>query len=213
MLRTTLDATEEFRVTTSNANADTGRSSGGQVNLVTKSGTNQLHGSLYEYNRSSIAQANDYFNKNAELQSGEPNRPGKLIRNTYGISLGGPIKRDKLFLFGNYEGNRQNESTPYTRTVPTASFRAGQLKYTAADGSTVTLTPADVASMDPNCTANGTCPMGPGVDPAVLATLNTYPPAERQSHRRQPEHRLLHLRRLTARGAERLHHPSGLYSV
>ena len=175
VLRTTLDATEEFRVTTSNANADTGRSSGGQVNLVTKSGTNTVHGALYEYNRSSIAQANDYFNKSAQLQSDEPNRPGKLIRNTYGVALGGPLKKDKVFLFGNYEGNRQNESSPYTRTVPTASFRAGELKYLAQDGSTVTLSPAQVASMDPNCTALGTCPQGPGDDPASIAAFQNYP--------------------------------------
>ena len=175
VLRTTLDATEEFRVTTSNANADTGRSSGGQVNLVTKSGTNTVHGALYEYNRSSIGAANDWFTKSAQIQSGEANRPGPLVRNTYGISLGGPLKKDKIFLFGNYEGNRQNESSPFTRTVPTASLRAGLLKYTAADGTTTTLTPAQVASMDPKCAAKGTCPMGAGDDPAAIAVFQDYP--------------------------------------
>jgi hypothetical protein len=175
VLRTTLDSTEEFRVTTSNSNADTGRSSGGQVNLVTKSGTNKLHGSLYEYNRSSIGIANDWFNKSAQLQSGVANRPGKLVRNTYGASLGGPLLRDKLFLFGNYEGNRQNESVTATRTVPTASLRAGTLKYYANDGTVVSLSRAQVAGMDPNCSTLGTCPQGPGADPASLALFAKYP--------------------------------------
>jgi hypothetical protein len=77
----------------------TGRSSWAQVVLLTKSGTNQFHGSLYEYNRNAGAVANDFFNKTAELQAGLPNKPGALIRNTFGDSVGGPIKRDKLFFF------------------------------------------------------------------------------------------------------------------
>src|SRR5260370_21211334 len=62
-VRSTLDSLQEFRVTTSNSNADAGRSSGAQVSLVTKSGTNHFHGSAYEYNRSIIGEANDWFNK------------------------------------------------------------------------------------------------------------------------------------------------------
>ncbi|RSL14819.1 outer membrane receptor protein involved in Fe transport [Edaphobacter aggregans] len=175
VLRNSLDATEQFRVTTSSSNADTGRSSGGQVNLVTKSGTNQIHGSTYWYNRSNLGVANDWFNKAAQINSGLPNTPGHLIRNTYGISLGGPLKKDKIFLFGNYEGNRQNEAAPTVRTVPTDSLRAGNLMYTADDGSNVTLTPSQFASMDPNCFANGTCPWGPGVNPNSIALFQLYP--------------------------------------
>ena len=175
VLRNSLDATEQFRVTTSSSNADTGRSSGGQVNLVTKSGTNQIHGSAYWYNRSNLGVANDWFNKAAQINSGLPNTPGHLIRNTYGISLGGPLKKDKIFLFGNYEGNRQNEAAPTVRTVPTDSMRAGNLLYTADDGSTVTLTPPQFASMDPNCFTNGTCPWGPGVNPNSIALFQQYP--------------------------------------
>lgn len=175
VLRTTLDSLEEFRVTTANAGADQGRSSGGQVNMVTRSGTNEIHGALYEYNRNTFGVANDWFNKSGELQSDNPNRPGKLIRNTYGIRLGGPLKKDKVFLFGNYEGNRQNESAPVVRTVPSAAFRAGNISYTDADGNVVTLNRAQIASMDPNCSTLGTCPQGPGVDPAALAVLDQYP--------------------------------------
>src|SRR6266478_8076336 len=71
-VRATLDSLQEFRVTTSNSNAAAGRSSGAQVSLVTKSGTNHFHGSAYEYNRSSIGEANDWFIKHTELQSGLP---------------------------------------------------------------------------------------------------------------------------------------------
>ncbi len=124
VLRPTLDSTEEYRVATTNANADSGYSSGAQVSIVTRSGTNAFHGSLYEYNRTSLGLANDWFNKASQISQGEPNRPGKLIRNTFGAWVGGPIKKDKIFFFGTYEGQRTAENTQITRTVPTASFKA-----------------------------------------------------------------------------------------
>src|SRR5271169_735755 len=101
-LRSTLDSVEEFRVTTSNSNADAGRSSGAQVQLITKSGTNSFHGSAYEFNRSNIGEANDWFNENSQVLSGLPNVPPFLRRNTFGASLGGPIKKNKLFFFANW---------------------------------------------------------------------------------------------------------------
>ncbi len=174
-LRISLDATEEFRVTTSNANADTGRSSGGQVNLVTRAGTNKTHGAIYDYNRSSIGSANDFFAKAGQLQSGLPNRPGKLNYNVYGARLGGAILKDKMFLFASYEGDRESQSGSVTRTVPTASLRAGNLTYKDATGGVTTLTPAQIAAMDPNCTGLGTCPLGAGVNPAALAVFKLYP--------------------------------------
>jgi len=173
VLRSTLDSVEEFRVTTTNANADSGRSSGAQVTLVTKSGTNLFHGSVYEYNRNNLGHANDWFNKAAEVSAGLPNRPGQLIRNTFGATLGGPIKKDKVFFFLNYEGQKTQENAQQNLTVPTASFKAGNVQYTNANGNIVTLTPADVKRMDPICTTS--CPWGPGEDPNALATLNAYP--------------------------------------
>jgi len=175
VLRSTLDSVGEFRVTTSGYGADSGHSSGSQVSLLTKSGTNHFHASFYEYNRSSLGEANDWFNKQAELSNGLPNRPGKLIRNTFGASLGGPIEKDKAFFFVNYEGQRTSENQQETLTVPAASMRAGEIEYFAASGSTVTLDQAQIAAMDPNCSANGTCAWGPGVDPNVLTVLNQYP--------------------------------------
>src|SRR6266567_5382944 len=174
-LRTTLDSLEEFRVATSNSNADQGRSSGAQVSLVTKSGTNSFHGSLYEYNRSNFGQANDWFNEQAQVSSGLPNKPGQLIRNTFGSAVGGPIIKDKLFFFAAYEGQRTHENLQVTRTVPSMLFRAGTIQYTDASGNLVQLSPTQIAGMDPNCTGAGTCPLGPGVNPAVLEVMQSYP--------------------------------------
>ena len=177
ILRETLDSVEEFRVATTNANADSGRSSGAQISLVTKSGTNEFHGALYEYHRPTFTVANDWFNKQAQLESDEPNRPGKLIRNTFGGAVGGPILKDKLFFFGNYEGQRTAENTQVTRTVPTAGFQHGTVTYQSVGGSNVTLQPSDIAKMDPGCSGNGTCPWGPGVNPNISTVMAKQYPA------------------------------------
>jgi len=92
-----LDSVQEFRVTVGGAGANEGRSSGGQVVLITKSGSNQLHGSLYEYNRNTATAANTWFNN----QAGVPVQP--LVRNQFGASVGGKIVRDRVFYFVNYE--------------------------------------------------------------------------------------------------------------
>jgi hypothetical protein len=173
VLRSTLDSTEEFRVTTSNANADAGRSSGAQISLVTKSGTNQFHGSLYEYNRPSNLVANDWFIKNQQLADNQPNRPTKYIVNTFGGSLGGPILRDKLFFFYNYEGQRLATNETVSATTPSATFLAGQVGYTAVDGSVVLLTQDQIKKLDTGCTL---CP-APGVNQPILDYLKTEPAA------------------------------------
>src|SRR6185503_16729691 len=124
---------QEFRVVTTNANADMGRSSGAQIALVTKSGTNELHGSAYEFLRNKKTNANSFFNN----QSGLP--LAKLNRNVYGASLGGPIMKNKLFLYGNYEGRKDRREEQALRTVPTATLRQGEVKYIRSDGSIATL--------------------------------------------------------------------------
>ena len=128
-MRTTLDSLQEFRVTTGNYNAGSGRSSGAQVNLVTKSGTNKIHGSVYEVYRPSFDVANDWFNKQSELANNEPNVPGFILRNTFGATIGGPIKKDRLFFFMAYEGQRTSDATQQTREIPTPSLTQGELKY------------------------------------------------------------------------------------
>jgi hypothetical protein len=183
VLRETQDSIEEFRVTTANANADQGRSAGAQVSLITKSGTNQFHGSAYEYNRPTLTVSNNFFNKQGELNSGLPNIPPKLIRNIFGGAVGGPILKDKLFFFANYEGQRQAEDTEVTQTVPTASYQAGNLSYQGdePDGSitNVTLTPTQVSALDAGCTVCGTAqyPSGPGPNPNALAYFAAMPAA------------------------------------
>ncbi len=176
ILRETLDSIDEFRVTTGLANSDQGRSAAAQVNLVTKSGTDQFHGAAYEYNRNTNTASNDWFNKNAELATGLPNIPGKYIRNTYGADLGGPIKKQKLFFFGNYEASHIRENAQVQREVPTASLVSGNIIY-HSNGVLVTQTPEQVAATDPNCSANGTCPWGAGEDPNMLAYLSQFPVA------------------------------------
>ena len=183
-LRSTLDSLEEFRVTTTNSNADSGRSSGAQVSLVTKSGTNKFHGSLYEYNRSRIGEANDWFNKRSQLLGGEPNKPPHLVRNTFGGSIGGPIVKNRVFFFGTYEGQRTHETAIVTRYVPTGSFRAGNVIYQCDNGGPnatcpasglFTLGPTDLANLDPLCSGLGNCPQGPGVDPSAVTVFNSFP--------------------------------------
>ncbi len=186
-MRATLDSLQEFRVTTSNYDAASGRSSGAQVNLVTKSGTNSVHGSLYEYHRPTIGVANDFFNKQAELQSGLPNIPQHILRNTFGGTIGAPIKKDRLFFFAAYEGQRTADQIEQTRVVPTPSLAQGFLSYLCdpssdpnctlspnASGVNVvnnplyapdyvaTLSPAQIQSLDTGCTGYGTCPPTPG---------------------------------------------------
>lgn len=179
VLRETLDSVEEFRVATSNSNADSGRSSGAQISLVTKSGTNKFHGGVYEYNRPSFTVANDWFNKESQIEAGDANVPGKLIRNTFGVAVGGPILKDKLFFFANYEGQRTAENTQVSRTVPTASFQKGEVIYQNTPdgvnpGGYTTLMPSDIANID---SCSSTCPWGPGVDPYALTVFNQYPAA------------------------------------
>ena len=154
------DSVEEFRVTTANSNADSGYSSGGQVSLVTKSGTNAFHGSAYEYNRNTIFSANDPFLKNSQLTEGQSNTAPKLLRNVFGATAGGPIMKNRLFFFANYEGRRDAEGSSTLRNVPSATLRAGDLVYecqTLMDGSLDTTT-------CPGGTVNGVS----GVQPRLL---------------------------------------------
>jgi hypothetical protein len=186
VLRETQDSTEEFRVTTGDANSDAGRSSGAQISLVTKQGTNKFHGATYEYFRPTNTVANDYFNKQGQLESGEANRPPKLIRHTFGAAVGGPIVKDKLFFFANYEGRRQAESEIVTQITPTADYKNGILDYQSG-GNMVSLSPGQVTKLDAQngCVVCNSAPgtgfpvyaPGPGPNPNALAYFNSEPTA------------------------------------
>lgn len=130
VLRSTPDSLQEFRVTTTNPNADQGRSSGAQVSLVTRSGSNDWHGALYEYHRNDYTAANDWFNNKTGVD-----RP-KLIRNNFGGAVGGPIKKDKAFFFFTYEGFREAKGDPVVREVPLVSLGQGIVRYFTEDGRT-----------------------------------------------------------------------------
>ena len=117
------EALQEFRVVTSNAKAEYGRSAGGQVELVTRSGTNTIAGTLYEFVRNTALDSNSYFNKLQGLSKEE------LRRNQFGASIGGPIRRDRAFFFANYEGMRRTQETSQLVTVPTAALRGGAFRF------------------------------------------------------------------------------------
>jgi hypothetical protein len=155
-----LDSMQEFRVTVGGTEASQGRSSGGQVSLVTKSGTNAFHGSFYEYNRNTLLAANDWFSNRAGL----PRAP--LVRNQFGASLGGPVIKNRVFFFGNWERRIDASAAATTRTVPSESMKQGILTYKLTNGSTQTLSPAELLALDP---------LHQGFSPAMKAYLGAYP--------------------------------------
>jgi len=161
VLRLNAEAIQEFRVTTVNSNADEGRSSAAQINLVTKSGSNQWHGAAFEFYRGSLFEANDWFSN----QAGVPRT--KLVRNTFGGALGGPIWKDRLFFFYSYEGRREATAKPVTEVVPLPSLGQGILNYTyCADSGCNAVLPA---SLDP--TRVQQVYSDAGINPAALSAL------------------------------------------
>ena len=109
VLRVTQDSISEFRVTTSNPDAAEGRSSGAQVGLITKSGTNIFTARLTNTTAAVCSRPIRSSTSSNNLMPDEANRPPKLIRNVFGGSVGGPILRDRVFYFLNYEGRRDAE--------------------------------------------------------------------------------------------------------
>jgi hypothetical protein len=111
-----VDAIQEFTVLTANYSAEYGFTSGGVINAVTKSGTNQFHGSIYEFLRNAALDSSNYIDG--------PNK-GAFTRNQFGGSGGGPIKKNKIFIFGDYEGLRQRKGIPGVAQVLTPNARLG----------------------------------------------------------------------------------------
>jgi Carboxypeptidase regulatory-like domain len=155
-----VDSVQEFRGVTAGELASAGAGGGGQFELVTRGGTNQFHGALVEYHRDTDLEANDWFNNN----NGVPRPP--LIRNQFGGNVGGPILRNRLFFFFDYNGRRDTLSSLVERTVPLDSFRAGNVSYINTAGGTGV---ADIVALDPQ---------HQGFNPAILSLLNSrYPHA------------------------------------
>jgi hypothetical protein len=161
------DSTEEFRVITSNFNAEYGRNTGAIIDVVTKSGTNNFHGGVYEFGRwNAFGGARDFFNR-------APDPINPYIRNQFGYSFGGPIIKNKTFFFVNEEFDRFRTTLTGTATVPTAAFKTGVFTY---NGTPIDLT--QVPGTDPtNCPAtpsNNNLFCAP-IDPTIQKVLALYP--------------------------------------
>lgn len=190
----TVASVEEFRVSTSNYGADQGRSEGAQESLVTKGGTNNFHGSAYEFNRTQFGEANDFFNKTSEEASGLPNDPLHLVYNIYGGTIGGPIKHNRAFFFLNYEGHRQRQAASVEDSIPSPTLADGIIEYqcktasqcpggtfvTGASGKVYPVPATDFA-IGPNNNSSGTAvgltamdPLHIGPSPSSLAYFQSY---------------------------------------
>jgi hypothetical protein len=163
VLPVTQDSVQEFRVTTTNYGADQGQGSGAQVALVTRSGTNAFHGAVYEDLRNTITSANDYLVKQSEQNIGLPNKPLQLNRNIFGAAVGGPIQKNRLFFFTNYEGTREREEQRAERVIPTPTLCQGIFRYADVNGGITTFNSTDLKNLDPNHI---------GIDLAMLDPIN-----------------------------------------
>jgi hypothetical protein len=163
-VKPSVEGIQEISVQTNSYAPEAGRTAGGVVNLVTKSGTNQFHGSAYEFFRNDIFDSRNWFQTTGSMP--------ELRQNQFGASIGGPIIHDKTFFFGDYEGFRQVSGTTYTSSVPTLA------EYTAINAATKTSTINQVFpgifTGGPN-SLNG-IPTGTTVDPVALALLQLMPP-------------------------------------
>jgi hypothetical protein len=187
-----VDAIQEFSTQVAQPVASYGGRSGAQTLITTKSGTNDWHGSAYEYNRTAATEANTFFNN----QNDVPRLA--LVRNQFGANLGGPVLKDKLFFFFEYDGRRDASAQSVTQIVPFPHVALGEIAFinnsgggtcsdnsrlTSADVSTscVTIAPAsEVAALDPCSTAS--CAGAPGFAaagpaPALLALFKSRYPA------------------------------------
>ena len=120
-----VDAIQEFSVVTANASAEYGREAGGVINAVSRAGTNDLHGTVFDFLRNDLFDARNYF---------DPARKGELRKNQFGGALGGRIIKDKTFFFGDYEGIREVAGIPFTVNAPSANSRQGILNCSQAVG-------------------------------------------------------------------------------
>jgi hypothetical protein len=175
VLRLNSEAIQEFRVTTTNPNANQGHSGGAQISLVTRSGTNEWHASAFELYRSKGLAANDFFNNRlgsygptdaqvlaGTAKVGDPKGPKpQLIRHSFGGNVGGPIIKDRAFFFYSYEALRQLSQTTVVRTVPLASLGRGELRYRSSTGAIITLTTAQLNTAFPAV----------GMNPAAIAVF------------------------------------------
>jgi hypothetical protein len=162
------DSTEEFRVLTNNFAPEYGRNNGAIIDVVTKSGTNDFHGSVYYYGRWDALGARDFFNHQVDPLTNKVAVKNPYVRNLYGVAIGGPIIKGKTFFFLNYQGDRFVTSLSNSATVPTAAFKSGNFTYVnPTDGKAI---PINVTVPGANQNATGV-----GLDPVIQKILSLYP--------------------------------------
>jgi carboxypeptidase family protein len=172
-----VDSVQEFRGVTAGQTANFDSGGGGQFQLVTKSGTNRFHGSLFEYHRDTDLEANDWFNNNAGVGR------APLIRNQFGGNVGGPIHKDKAFFFFEYNGRRDNQGASVLQTVPTPSYLAGNISYvnnssgnSCSPNSTVLSAPSCISAVSAANVQANFDPLGIGQDGALAQFMaGRYP--------------------------------------
>jgi hypothetical protein len=172
---TPIESLEEFRVVTTNANASFSRSAGGEVQMVTRRGTNQYHGAVYEYLQNDVLNANTWTRNHLIIPSTGRTEANPALRdNRFGGRIGGPIWKDKTFFFVHYEGRRYVSSTDISRRVPSALMKAGVLKF---GGQFYNLNPGPVTVNGVTYPGSGTTldPRGLGLSPAIKAVWNMLP--------------------------------------
>jgi hypothetical protein len=153
-----VDAIQEFSVLTSNYSAEYGKTSGGVVNAITRSGANQFHGSAYEFFRNSKLDAANFF---------EAGQRSPFKRNQFGGDIGGPIVKDRTFFFADYEGIRQSKGIPNVDSVPSPTALTGLLHYDTTVGAPNGCTPTA-----PN---SGQCTIPTPFPAAIQQYLKLYP--------------------------------------
>ncbi len=133
VIRPSVDAIQEFKIQTSSYAAEFGKGAGGQINLVTRSGTNTLHGTLFEFNRNNALQARNFFDRNPAFRTSDGRfKAPPFNQNQFGLTLGGPVVvpkwyngKDKTFFFVNYEGQRLRRGNTTLTAVPTPDMKRG----------------------------------------------------------------------------------------
>jgi hypothetical protein len=173
-----VDAIEEFRIISRNASAEYGRTGGGVINVVSKSGTNQFHGALFEFHRNRVLNANGFFAN----RIGQDQRP-PLVYNQYGATAGGPVLRDRTFFYFNFEQVKRRNTNQTFRTVPTELQRRGDFSQTrAANGQQIRIFDPVTTRLDPARPGSRIRDPFPGnliptsrMNPVAQAMLKYYP--------------------------------------
>jgi len=173
-----VDSVQELRGVTAGQTASFDSGGGGQFQLVTKSGTNRLHGALFEYHRDTDLEANEWFNNNAGVAR------APLIRNQFGGNIGGPIKKENAFFFFEYNGRRDNQGSTVLQTVPTASYLGGNISYinnsggnTCAPNSTMLTAPGCISTVSAANVQANFDPLGIGQDASLAQFIGGRYPA------------------------------------